>query len=279
MTQLNSGPTGQGTDTGQPPSPAPTATSDGSGSNAISQVEHQRLLEVERRRQSGQTRGYEQKIRELEQKMGELQARLESAPGTRPASSAAAHSAIDDLLARVNPEDPVVPALKYLHGAVNTITQATTRREQQEALDRDFTAALDDASRAGVPDNELDLSSPESVRGSTKEWLYQKRILDLEEKVTSLRDGTERAVTDARQQIGATAVSTHTGSAPVRYTVDSQITEVDGIIAEVKRRTGVSDAQRVAELHKANQAKQRLLAWKRDHPNGEPHPIRETAAR
>lgn len=280
-------PTGRGTGAGSPgqatSGPTPTASDGSSGSTGdlIPRADHERALEQERRRQSGQTRAYEKKIADLQRRLEDLESLSTSG---RPASSASAASTLSDdmesLLSRINPDDPAVAAIRASLSRTQRLEETLLRRDREERDKREYDAAFQEASRLGIPDGDLDDSSTAALRASIEEWRKNKRIQDLEEEVKKLRREGEQTETRTRDELGATRVSTLTGQAPLGVTVDTQIEEVDRVISKIKEGidpdTGgrLGDANRVVQLHRANRARLALLDWKRDHPRGDPHPVR-----
>jgi hypothetical protein len=243
----------------QNPTGPGSAPDSGSGST-ISRAEHEAALAAERRRQGG----LERERRKQDQRIAELEARLDSGAAVTDQDRQGARA----ILAAMRPDDPARRALEILmednaqwKGYVHQ--EATTRKQQQaqSALD----AAIADAVKNGVPYEELaDLDSPTDVKATAKEFLREKRISDLEKELKAERDGRGLAVQDTRNQtraeLGASVPSTVVGNAVPLRNVDDQIAAVQ---QEIKHFYNLGDQnERMSRVHDGNQALNLLRQWK-----------------
>jgi hypothetical protein len=242
--------------------------------DSVSLSEHQRAIEAERKRQSGQTRAFEREKTRLERQVEELQRALRER--TAPSIPQA-----EPLLSRIPENDPVREVLGELinnqrtYGEfVNSDYAARTAAETARALSEAVKAS-------GVPeawldewldDNGLDLSA-QNLRLAGREYRREAEFEALKAQLSGAREDAEGTETRVREELGASKPFTATGRPPVGRTVDDQIREADEVIAELESpRTKMDREQRMTLLPRARALRNTLTGWKAagnrgKHPN------------
>lgn len=236
---------------------------DGS-SSAIPREEHERLLAEERKRRAAQQSEKDREITALKRRLDSLEKQVTAPP--------------DEELPDLDPRDPASPHLRHLYQNTQRwqqwVESQETARQQAEAraaLDR----ALDTATAQGVPADALDVSSPDTVSASAKDWLREKSIRDLQTEVKRLREEgpkeADQARREERESLGAARISTATGPAPAVSTVDDQLAAVQ------RERQGIlampDGPEKMVALRRANQALTAVADWKRSGNHGPMPPL------
>lgn len=180
--------------TGQSTPPADTSP-DGS---VISKTDYEAAIQQERKRQSGMEKAYRKEIEELHKKIDNLATsgnRIQEPPDLPP----------------LDPNSPYTAHLLHIYDNTEKWQKHVTDRERAAEFRQRLSDARDEALSQGVPLDALDDSSPESVNASVKEYLSEKRIKDLEDKLSQAVRDKDTATAVARAEAGATSVSTATG--------------------------------------------------------------------
>ncbi len=171
--------------------------------------------------------------REIESQKGQsatLQSRIAAMEARMTQQTTATRQAVLD--ATVDPEERTALQLKALQeelGEVKGHLQWTEQQRQTETMQRQAlelrTQHIKSWTDRGVPQEALDLASPEAMRASALEWMAgesDRKLAEQERKLKAL-EGREQEVaseTEAhvREELGATRVMTTQGRPPASTT-------------------------------------------------------------
>ncbi len=191
-------PTGTGAGSNPPASGSSTPPAGNSDGSVISRADHEAAIAQERKRQSGADRAYRKEIEELHKKIDNLAnsgSRTPEPPDLPP----------------LDPSSPYTAHLLHIYDNTEKWQKHVTERERAAEFRQRLSDAREEAISQGVPPDALDDSSPDAIAASAKEYLAEKRIRDLEDKLAQALKEKDTATAVARAEAGATSVSTATG--------------------------------------------------------------------
>jgi hypothetical protein len=246
--------TGQSADGTATGGPVTTSPSDTGPDVTIPLSEHERAIAEERRRRAGQERTHQREKGELLSRLEALESRIAASPVTTGVPSANVEGLIQRLEAGENSPALLRDGLaavaawsQYLSNQERTKVESQSR---QQAVSETIEALQDEFPDVVIPRTSLDLTSPESVRASAREYVLHHQVSELTRQVAELKKGTTAAQEDAamtetrvRQQLGATRTSTSLGEQP-----QMTLSESEEELAQLRQ-----DAARLKRLHKGDE--------------------------
>ena len=218
---------------------APTSGGSSPDVQVISLAEHQRVIEEERRRRSGQESAHQRQMAELKAQLAEVNAKLD---GRTPSVSLP-----EELVARLNSGDEsdaraaMAEALSSVHKWTTHLATTAAREKELAAKQREIDARLEQLQTEGVDVTKLrDITSLDAIETSVDRYQLEKRIEDQDEKIASMSKNTqtvEDAVTLERNRNGSTQTTTSTGTAPrPTGTIQQQIEFLEQQLKQAKAR-------------------------------------------
>lgn len=168
-------------------------------------TKYEQDMAVERKRRAGQEKAHAKQMKEMQDQIDGLRSTSQQGSGTSQRPT------VD--LSRLDPDDPRDAVTLVLYQNQAEWQADLKNRYQSEQYNARLNEAMQEATLAGVPIDDLETDSPEAIRASTKDYLQRKELSDMKAKIEKLEADKEIAYTTGRAETGATVVSTATGGA------------------------------------------------------------------